>query len=304
MPRLGGPSSIRSLATKTSETDALAVRGYNVGSKIGEGSYAVVISANCKEKNGKHLHLACKIIDKKKAPVDYLNKFFPRELDILMKIDHPNIVQVHSILERGPKIYIFMQFAENGDLLSYILKNEQIGELQAKAWFLQMAKALRYLHSNDIAHRDLKCENILLSQRMNIKLADFGFARHCTDQSGQAILSRTYCGSAAYAAPEVVGGYPYDPKLADVWSLGVVLFIMLNKKMPFSDQNIQQLLKDQMNRKYAFRRKYIDQISQQAKDVVKVLLEPEPNSRWDLTDILNCGWLLESNSTGSSNENI
>ncbi|XP_055848576.1 testis-specific serine/threonine-protein kinase 1 [Episyrphus balteatus] len=298
-------NSIRSLTTKTSEFDALSMRGYNIGTKIGEGSYATVISANCKEKNGKQLHLACKIINKLKAPMDYLNKFFPRELDILMKIDHPNIVQVHSILERGPKIFIFMQFAENGDLLTYILKNEIIGELQSKAWFLQMGKALTYLHNHDIAHRDLKCENILLSQRMNIKLADFGFARFCTEQNGQPILSRTYCGSAAYAAPEVVGGHPYDPKLADVWSLGVILFIMLNKKMPFDDRNVQKLLKDQMSRKYTYRRKYVDQISEEAKSVVRVLLEPEPNVRWDLREILNSTWLTESQSTGSSSfENI
>lgn len=296
--------SIRSLTTKSSEINALALRGYNIGPKIGEGSYATVILANCKEKHGKQLNLACKIINKSKAPSDYLNKFFPRELDILMKIDHPNIIQVHSILERGPKIFIFMQYAENGDLLTYILKNEQIGELQCKAWFLQMAKALRYLHSHDIAHRDLKCENILLSQRMNIKLADFGFARYCTEQNGQPILSRTYCGSAAYAAPEVVGGHPYDPMLADVWSLGVILFIMLNKKMPFDDRNASKLLKDQLARKYVYRKKYVDHISDQAKELVRVLLEPETSVRWDLKEILNCSWLLESYNSESSNENI
>lgn len=297
-------NSIRSLAPKTSEINALELKGYSIGTKIGEGSYATVISANCKEKNGKQLHLACKIINKLKAPKDYLTKFFPRELDILMKIDHPNIVQVHSILERGPKIFIFMQFAENGDLLTYILNNELIGELQSKAWFLQMVKALRYLHNHDIAHRDLKCENVLLSQRMNIKLADFGFARYCKADHGVPTLSKTYCGSAAYAAPEVVGGHPYDPKLADVWSLGVILFIMLNRKMPFDDRNVQKLLKDQMGRNYMYRKKYVNQISEQAKDVVRVLLEPEPEVRWDLREILNSAWLLEGYTSESSNENL
>lgn len=281
----------RQLTARTSDIDALAQRGYNIGHKIGEGSYATVITAGYANDAGHGVHLACKIIDKAKAPSDFVNKFFPRELEILTKIDHPNIIQIHSILQRGPKIFIFMRYAENGDLLSHIKKTGPVEELQAKAWFLQMAKALKYLHSHDIAHRDLKCENILLSKRLNIKLADFGFARYCCDESGQDIKSETYCGSAAYAAPEVVCGRPYDPKLADAWSLGVILFIMLNAKMPFDDSNLTKLLEDQRGKKFAFRRKLQDQISAQGKATVAVLLEPEPHARWNLREILNCSWI-------------
>lgn len=282
----------RQLSTRPSDIDALAQRGYNIGHKIGEGSYATVITAGYNHDNGHGgIHLACKIIDKAKAPSDFVNKFFPRELDILTKIDHPNIIQIHSILQRGPKIFIFMSFAENGDLLTYIKKAGPVDELQAKAWFLQMAKALKYLHSHDIAHRDLKCENILLSKRLNIKLADFGFARYCRDDNGHDIKSETYCGSAAYAAPEVVRGHPYDPKLADAWSLGIILFIMLNAKMPFDDSNLSRLLEFQQSKKFAFRRKLQDKITAQAKATVAVLLEPEPHARWNLKEILNCSWL-------------
>lgn len=295
-------SNSRQLSTRNSDIDALVQRGYNVGHKIGEGSYATVVTAGFNSEHSSSsagfgsggssgLHLACKIIDKAKAPSDFVNKFFPRELDIITKIQHPNIIQIHSILQRGPKIFIFMRYAENGDLLTHIKKAGPINELQSKAWFLQMANAISYLHSRDIAHRDLKCENVLLSKRLNIKLADFGFACYCRDDRGRDIKSETFCGSAAYAAPEIVSGTSYDPKIADAWSLGIILFIMLNAKMPFDDSKLSKLLEDQQRKNYTFRRKLQDQISAQAKATVAVLLEPEPRVRWNLSEILNCNWL-------------
>lgn len=113
----------------------------------------------------KKMNLACKIFDKEKAPKDFLEKFFPRELEILTKIENPHIIQVHSILQRGPRVFIFMRYADNGDLLDFVKKNGVVPEQQAKLWFRQMASGLHYLHGKNIAHRDLKCENILLSRR-------------------------------------------------------------------------------------------------------------------------------------------
>lgn len=106
-----------------------------------------------------------------------------------------------------------------------------------------MVSAVEYLHSKDIAHRDLKCENILLTSKDNIKIGDFGFARLCRDaQTGTRVLSNTFCGSAAYAAPEVLQGVSYNPKMYDVWSLGCVLYIMLCGSMPFDDTDIPTML--------------------------------------------------------------
>lgn len=279
------------LSPRSSEVNALEQRGYLIGKKIGQGSYATVhLAEYCDASSPKRMHLACKIFDKEKAPRDFLEKFFPRELDILTQIENPHIIQVHSILQRGPRVFIFMRYADNGDLLDFIKRNGVVPENQAKLWFRQMASGLHYLHSKNIAHRDLKCENILLSRRFNVKLADFGFARFCTDGEHRRVLSQTYCGSAAYAAPEVVSGTPYNPKLADVWSLGIILFIMLNASMPFDDSNLRKLLKDQMSRNWVFRSRIRDTVSAAAKSIVRHILEPDITLRLTLDRVLGHEW--------------
>lgn len=280
------------LSPRNSEVNALEQRGYLIGKKIGQGSYATVHLAEYVDgTSSKKLRLACKIFDKEKAPLDFLNKFFPRELEILTKIENPHIIQVHSILQRGPRVFIFMRYADNGDLLDFIKRNGVVPEQQSKLWFRQMASGLHYLHGKNIAHRDLKCENILLSRKFNVKLADFGFARFCVDHEGRRVLSETYCGSAAYAAPEVVLGTPYNPKLADVWSLGIILFIMLNGTMPFDDSNLKKLLKDQMSRNWMFRSRVRETVSALAKSIVKHILEPDITLRLTLERVLGHEWV-------------
>ncbi|XP_034944763.1 testis-specific serine/threonine-protein kinase 2 isoform X2 [Chelonus insularis] len=201
------------------------------------------------------------------------------------------IGQVHSILQRGPRVFIFMRYADNGDLLEYTNRNGIISEQQSRVWFRQMVLGLYYLHGKNIAHRDLKCENILLSRTFTVKLADFGFARFCVDRDNRRVLSTTYCGSAAYAAPEVVSGTPYNPKLADVWSLGIILYIMLNGSMPFDDSNINKLLKDQIAKKWSFRSRTQKTVSPLGKNMVIKILEPDITLRLNLDRILRHEWM-------------
>jgi testis-specific serine kinase len=182
---------------KSSDLLALERRGYQFGSKIGKGSYGHVVRANFAEPDtGDKLELACKYVDRSKAPKDFLEKFFPRELELLTKVSHSNIIGIHSILQSGNTIFIFMRFAENGDLLDFVKKYGAIAESQANLWFYQMVSAVGYLHSLGYAHRDLKCENVLISRHMNVKLADFGFTRNCFDGNNKKIMSNTFCGSA------------------------------------------------------------------------------------------------------------
>lgn len=290
-------SITREREPRLTDAQALEARGYSIGRRIGKGSYATVTTAEYTDVAGDTIQLACKIVNKKKAPRDFLDKFFPRELDILKKIDYPYIIQTHSIMQRGLKIFIFMRYAENGDLLDYVKAKGALTEAQSRVWFHQMGKALKYLHALNVAHRDLKCENVLLSRHMNIKLADFGFARYCTDASGGRILSQTYCGSGSYAAPEVVSGVPYNPKIADIWSLGVVLFIMVNSSMPFDDTNLNILLQDQKAKRYQFGSKLVPPPTPTLRLLINSLLEPDIMQRWNLQRILKCEWLKPEHPT-------
>ncbi|RZC35391.1 Pkinase, and/or RNA pol L 2 domain containing protein [Asbolus verrucosus] len=261
--------------------------------KRGEGSYAKVYLAeyhgHTDDKN-KPRQLACKIVDTQKAPKDFVKKFLPRELDILVKINHPHLIHVHSIFQRKSKYYIFMRFAENGDLLEFILKKGSISEAQSRVWMRQLALAVQYLHDMEIAHRDLKCENALITSNYNLKVSDFGFARYVTDAYGKRLTSDTYCGSLSYAAPEILKGSPYHPKVADIWSLGVILYIMLNKAMPFDDTNIKRLHEQQTSRQWKFRSKVVDILSMEVKKLMNHLLEPDVTKRWKIDQVLNSDW--------------
>jgi len=278
------------MSPTSSEVNALEKKGYAITRKIGQGSYATVHLAEYTE-GGRRVKLACKIFDKERAPKDFLDKFFPRELDILTRIENPHIIQVHSILQRGPRVFIFMRFAENGDMLDFIRQNGLVPERQSKIWFRQLIQGLQYLHGMNVAHRDLKCENILLSRHWNVKIADFGFSRFCVDNDGKRVLSQTYCGSAAYAAPEVVSGTPYNPKLADVWSLGIILYIMVNATMPFDDSNLKKLLKDQLARKWDFRTRVKDVLSHEVTQLIRAILEPDITQRITLDRIATHDWV-------------
>lgn len=279
---------VQNLCAQRSELEAMAKIGYLIEEKIGKGNYATVRLARYFDDAGRKTTLACKIFDKKTAPTVVLKKFFPRELDIIRRLNHPSIIQIHSILQRGDKIYIFMRHAENGDLLDHINAVGAIPEPQCRIWMHQLINGLQYLHKLNIAHRDLKCENILLTKHLNVKLADFGFAKLC---EGRDKMSQTFCGSAIYASPEIIGCVRYNPKIADIWSLGIVLFIIANAIMPFDDTSQTKLLNDQRNRNYHFKQSMVNLLSDEYKELVQQILEPDVKIRLTLKQIEKSNWM-------------
>lgn len=124
-----------------------------------------------------------------------------------------------------------------------------------------------------------------------MKIADFGFARFLLDENMVPVLSKTFCGSLQYAAPEIIKGTPYNPKISDVWALGVVIFTMLNKSMPFDDDNAKALYNNQIKRKWRFRSKVVDKLSRECKALVKKMLEPDVVSRIQVEDVIHSTWI-------------
>ncbi|NXN26106.1 TSSK1 kinase, partial [Nycticryphes semicollaris] len=219
----------------------LGKKGYSLSKTLGEGSYGKVKSAYCDRLKR---NVAIKIIDKRKTPQDFLERFLPREIEALKRLQHPSIIKTYEIFETSAgKVYIVMELGEKGDLLDYIKVTGAMKEDIARTKFQQLASAIKHCHDLDFAHRDLKCENILLDEDLNIKLSDFGFSKPLSrDENGKTILSKTFCGSAAYAAPEVLQGIPCDPRISDIWSLGVILYTMVYALMPFDDSNVKNMI--------------------------------------------------------------
>lgn len=290
---MNGPANDR-VELRLGDLDKLSKRGYTLGSLIGKGSYATVYLADFQASGSTNYQLlACRVFDKERAPGDFLQNFFCKEIDILTKIHNPHLVQVHSIVSIGPRVFIFMRYEQNGDLLQFLQWKGPVGAQQARRWFWQMLSGLHYLHSNEIAHRDLKCENILISKSGNVKLADFGFATFCVDLDGIPLLSTTFCGSTCYAAPEILSGTPHDPKPADVWSLGVVLYTMLTSSMPFDDtKSLANVVKEQVSRGW---KSQLEEgrlvVSRGARAVLDGVLEPDTVCRLTVTEVLAHDWL-------------
>ncbi|KAL1452729.1 hypothetical protein WDU94_006933 [Cyamophila willieti] len=186
-----------------------------------------------------------------------------------------------------------MEYAEKGSLLDIIRKEGYIDETRARKWFGQLVDAINYCHERGVVHRDIKCENLLINTDYNIKLSDFGFARnHGYDVS----LSETFCGSYAYASPEILKGIPYCPLLSDVWSMGVVLFAMVFGRLPFDDTKYSQLLK-QVQNKVEFPKEPI--VSAECKALISKILAPV-KTRIRIKAIKEDPWFKKSSSRPNS----
>lgn len=293
-----GPSAQNTIETPTfiepqeSEGRRLSIietHGYTLGRTIGTGTYAVVKYATSERHQES---VAIKIVSKFQATPDFLTKFLPREIEVVKGLRHPNLIRFLQAVETTHRVYIVMEYAENGSLLQVIRRETFIEEEpRAKLWFSQLREAIWYCHNEGVVHRDIKCENILFDNNYNLKVSDFGFARgHMKPQSnGRPVLSETYCGSYAYASPEILKGIPYEPQMSDAWSMGVVLYAMVFGGLPFDDSNYSKLIK-QVQSKVKFPSDPV--VSEQCKSLIARLLSPL-KYRLKVSQIAGQPWMLK-----------
>ncbi|XP_022542351.2 testis-specific serine/threonine-protein kinase 6 [Astyanax mexicanus] len=204
------------------ETDeALRDLGYEVLRDLDGGDFSTVKLAKSKKYQKT---VALKIMQ--------IDKHVQKEVSILKRVKHPHIISVLDIFEMAGRLVCIVMEAAPSDLEKAKKFQSVIPTDQARTWFSQLVSAVVYLHKQNIAHRDLKCENVLLTADNQVKLIDFGFGRF---SRGFPDLTREFCCTPAYAAPEVLLKRPYDPKKADVWSLGVILYWMVVGRLPFQN---------------------------------------------------------------------
>ncbi|CAD8061805.1 unnamed protein product [Paramecium primaurelia] len=244
---------------------------YIIEQSIGKGTFGKVYRGLHKPTQQ---FVAIKILEKSRIeqPADFTR--IQREIHILRKLRHPNIVQLYEILESDTKIYLIMEFVSGGELFQHIVKNKRLSENEAAALFSQIVEAIEYLHSLKIAHRDLKPENLLLENN-TLKVVDFGLSNTYSD------LLSTPCGSPCYAAPEMVSGIQYSGIKTDIWASGIILYAMLCGYVPFEDSNTRKLYE---KIKYSdFQRP--SHLSPQVIDLLQGLLNKNPLNRLSIAKI-------------------
>lgn len=263
---------------------------YECGKELGSGAFAQVhlcIHRATKKK------WAAKIIDKQKFALnkELRSGSFRDEIDILKSLQHPYIVGVKDIYETGRYLVIILQYVDGGDLFDLLVSKKRFTEDEAKIIFLQMVEGLQYLHHLNIAHRDLKPENYLVVSKqsdVHVLMADFGLARfHAGDM-------KTLCGTPQYLPPELVlqalgkaKGSTYT-QAVDVWSLGVVLYVMLSGYPPFGPKDHKLI----MEAKYDFNHARWKTVSQTAKDLISAMLAKDPQKRLTIDQVRQHPWLV------------
>ncbi|XP_040183598.1 serine/threonine-protein kinase SIK3 isoform X1 [Rana temporaria] len=252
---------------------------YELDRTIGKGNFAVVKLATHIVTRAK---VAIKIIDKTKLDGENLKKIF-REVQIMKMLCHPHIIRLYQVMETERMIYLVTEYASGGEIFDHLVAHGRMAEKEARKKFKQIIAAVHFCHCRNIVHRDLKAENLLLDANLNIKIADFGFSNRFTP--GQ--LLKTWCGSPPYAAPELFEGKEYEGPKVDIWSLGVVLYVLVCGALPFDGSTLQNLRARVLSGK--FRIPFF--MSTECEHLIRHMLILEPSRRLTMEQICKHKWM-------------
>ena len=247
---------------------------YEIKGILGRGTFSKVklgINKNTKQK------VAIKIIDKQFILDKNNYERIKREIYILKKSNHPNIIKVYDIKEDSKNYYIIMEYCKYGELFQQIISQKHLDINSSSFYFFQLINGLSYLHSHQIIHRDLKPENILIGEYKLLKIIDFGLSNFSMKDE---YLS-TPCGSPSYAPPEMIGGKKYNGMLGDIWSCGIILYVMICGYLPFDGKSNADLFDKILKCKV----KYPKNIDKNALNLLKNILVNNPDKRINLEKI-------------------
>ncbi|CEF60574.1 Calcium/calmodulin-dependent protein kinase I [Strongyloides ratti] len=270
---------------KESEKRSQNVRDkYDFKDVLGTGAFSKVFLAECKLQPGYLVAIKC--IDKKalKGKEESLDN----EIRVLRKLKHPNIVQLLDTFDEKQYVYLVMELVTGGELFDRIVAKGSYTEKDASDLIRQVLQAVAFMHDNGVVHRDLKPENLLYynqDEDSKIMISDFGLSK--TEESG---VMATACGTPGYVAPEVLQQKPYG-KAVDVWSIGVIAYILLCGYPPFYDENDANLFAQIIRGEYEFDSPFWDDISDSAKDFISHLMCCDPSRRFNCDEALRHPWI-------------
>eukprot|EP01134_Creolimax_fragrantissima_P005806 CFRG5806T1 len=254
---------------------------YALHKTIGKGNFSIV-------KLGRHCitgeQVAVKLIDKRKLDSASLNKIH-REVKILKLLNHAHVVRLYQVMDSKEILYLVMEYAAGGEVFDHLVANGRMKETEARLKFHQIIAAVKYCHDRRVVHRDLKAENLLLDGNFNIKIADFGFSNYFRPGSHL----RTWCGSPPYAAPELFEGREYSGPGVDIWSLGVVLYVLVCGALPFDGSTLQELRMRILDGVF----KIPFYLSTECENLIKSMLVRDPTKRITLNGILSHEWMTK-----------
>ncbi|CAM0946765.1 unnamed protein product [Alopecurus aequalis] len=254
---------------------------YEIGRHLGQGNFAKVYYAR---NLATGQAVAIKMIDKDKISKVGLIVQIKREISIMRLVRHPNVLKLFEVMASKSKIYFVLEYAKGGELFNKITKGK-LSEDAARRYFHQLISAVEYCHSRGVYHRDLKPENLLLDDNDNLKVSDFGLSA-LAESARQDGLLHTTCGTPAYVAPEVLSRRGYDGAKADIWSCGVILFVLVAGFLPFHDTNLIEMYRKISKAEYRCPRPF----SVELKDLLYKILDPDPSTRASVARIKRSAW--------------
>ena len=260
---------------------SILMQRYELGKLLGQGTVAKVHHAR-NLKTG--MSVAIKIIDKEKVLKVGLIDQIKREISVMRLVKHPNVVELYEVMASKTKIYFVMEYVKGGELFNKVAKGK-LKEDVARKYFQQLISAVDYCHSRGVFHRDLKPENLLLDEQGNLKVSDFGLSALAESKHQDGLLHTT-CGTPAYVAPEVINRKGYDGSKADIWSCGVVLYVLLAGYLPFHDSNLMELYRKIGKAEF----KFPTWFSQEVRRLLSKILDPNPSTRISMAKIMETSW--------------